>query len=706
MEASPESDRPRKRVKYDHDHNATHMNTTIPNTNTVDNSYKSIIDDLSYYPTPLSPIRDSMSPSRLITDDPNTGDMSWTLDLSAPQSVPFLHITPPPQQQYPPPNHQALEPRRLSPSCPVTSLPSIVEYHGSHGQEFVVSPFTIAGDRLIMSAVPSFTRPHNGQVNGYIKFHWPSRTPSRRHSDSVPSSSENKMELATQSGRLIHPSRKMSVPRTILPTETAIASNMSMDTTWTAKPSFERSPVSSNNLLFQMTNTGEPRMLPPQFGSQAKMDHVSRRLFEFYIKNWCPGRSLLDKTNLWLKDLAPMCENYGISCAIESLAGIYVYDYSPSELVRVRVNQQYAQADKCFTKLLNSPGEAREGTEVITMAILLSMIDIILTERRRKKPYKPRWLEGFKQAENLLRQTDPGVRYWKDKNIQYDRLRISQCVMVGRAVILTQAMTPLPPPTMDPEAEASRFSWLLYGTERDVSEIHGGCGFSQKLLHIMSQISYCAARLQQEPGSTLVPITARFLDRQLSSMRQWSHDTRSETQESVERHSQTIDWVRLKLAGEVIDSSQDMTDLTAEAWRIAVIIYFQCRLLRLPRNHPDVIANLSDLTKCIRIMPTSGSHFTAQAPLLPVFLLGMLATHHDHKNVAQNWFEQVVQTPARSSVPPLYQALQRIWCWIDEEVELPHEPTIIPEHIGSRYSWWEQLVAKVTEKEEEILCLT
>lgn len=61
-----------------------------------------------------------------------------------------------------------------------------------------------------------------------------------------------------------------------------------------------------------------------------------------------------------------------------------------------------------------------------------------------------------------------------------------------------------------------------------------------------------------------------------------------------------------------------------------------------------MIANLSDLTKCIRIMPTSGSHFTAQAPLLPVFLLGMLATHHDHKNVAQNWFEQVVQTPARS----------------------------------------------------------
>lgn len=57
---------------------------------------------------------------------------------------------------------------------------------------------------------------------------------------------------------------------------------------------------------------------------------------------------------------------------------------------------------------------------------------------------------------------------------------------------------------------------------------------------------------------------------------------------------------------------------------------------------------MTDLAKCIRIMPTSGSHFTAQAPLLPVFFLGLLATDPDHKWVSQAWFEQVVQTPVRS----------------------------------------------------------
>ncbi|KAI3571162.1 hypothetical protein IWW34DRAFT_710094 [Fusarium oxysporum f. sp. albedinis] len=114
-------------------------------------------------------------------------------------------------------------------------------------------------------------------------------------------------------------------------------------------------------------------------------------------------------------------------------------------------------------------------------------------------------------------------------------------------------------------------------------------------------------------------------------------------------------------------------------------------------------------------MPTSGSHFTAQAPLFPVFFLGLLATETVHKNVSMDWFEQVVQTPVRSvranylspqSVPSLYDALLRIWGWIDKEVQIPRDPTALSKDIGKRYPWWEHLVAKVLEAEEEILCLT
>ncbi|EXK78861.1 hypothetical protein FOQG_16491 [Fusarium oxysporum f. sp. raphani 54005] len=436
------------------------------------------------------------------------------------------------------------------------------------------------------------------------------------------------------------------------------------------------------------------------------MNTIDRRLWEFYLKNWCPGRSVLSDTNLWLKDLAPMHKNEGILHAIQSLAGIYIYDYVPDERIRQRTNQLYVEADQYFRTLLNAP-ESREigkGQEVITMAVILSMQDVVLTERRQKKPHRPRWLAGFKQAADFLRATDPSQRYLEDKNTQCGSLRISQSIIVGRAVILAQSMEALPAPnTMNPEVESDNFRWLTYVSKEDMDEIHGGCGFSKKLLQVMSQVTYCAARLQQEPKSEVVPITAKFILRKLEDMRQWSREGKD--WETAQNGCPTIEWVR-EVDGMKIDSSQIMTEVTAEAWRIAAIIYYQCRLLRLPRNHPDVLAKLEDLAKCIKIMPTSGPHFTAQAPLLPVFFLGLLATTPEHKDIAKDWFEDVVLTPVRSTVPPLYEALKRIWEWIDKKVPIQSDPTDLTKDISERVPWWENVVANVLDKEEEILCLT
>ncbi|KAH7227938.1 fungal-specific transcription factor domain-containing protein [Fusarium oxysporum] len=643
---------------------------------------------------------------------------------SAPQPALNLQVAtaPQPEPQPEPPRSQAQRLPRLLPAVHDALPERAVEPQDSKKrglapvEGLVVSPFTANEDRLIVSAYPRYARPENGQVNGYVKFNWPSRAPSRRPSGPVPLPPEDDVEDITSNVTRSHTAGRTPTIITLVNPGPAVSSApngtispMDLEGGWGSTSSpilMAGSPVSVQDTS-QILVAGDPKMLPPQFGFQAKMDHIDRRLFEFYIKNWCPGRSVLSNTNLWLKDLAPMHKNEGILHAIQSLAGVYIYDYIPDERIRQRINQRYVTADQYFSTLLNAP-ESREngkGQEVITMAVLLSMQDIVLTERRLKKPYNPRWLEGFRQGEYFLQATDPGARYWKNNNVQYNELRISQSIIVGRAVILAQPMMALPSPeTFNPEAEAGRFSWLLYGTEKDMFEIHGGCGFSKKLLHLMSQVTYCAGRLQQEPESTIVPITAKFLLRELSEMRQWSREGKD--WELARKYPPTIDWVRDKADEVIIDSNQIMTEVTAEAWRIAAIIYYQCRLLRLPRNHPEVLANLDDLARCIRIMPTSGSHFTAQAPLLPVFFLGLLATEPVHKDVSMDWFEQVVQTPVRSSVPPLYDALLRIWGWIDKEVQIPRDPTALPKAIGKRYPWWEHLVAKVLEAEEETLCLT
>lgn len=151
--------------------------------------------------------------------------------------------------------------------------------------------------------------------------------------------------------------------------------------------------------------------------------------------------------------------------------------------------------------------------------------------------------------------------------------------MVGRAVILAQPMMPLTAPKdFDPQIEASRFGWLLYGKESEMYEIHGGCGFSKKLLHVVSQITYCAARLQQEPESPIAPMTMQFLLDELIEMKQWSSESRS--WKSAKEGAHTIEWVRSQPPDFKINNSSDMTDVTAEAWRFAVIVYLQCRALR------------------------------------------------------------------------------------------------------------------------------
>ncbi|RSL53705.1 hypothetical protein CEP53_007672 [Fusarium sp. AF-6] len=730
MEGSPESERPLKRVKYaQQDGDIIPVNIAASDIRAPDGIPGSMNTDVSLFDNtwPLPP--GLGSPSQVLfslSEDLNNGSWASTFPAPQPAGLNLPSATSPRLQR---PSHQASQPPRLPrllPAVPAGSPEPAVEARDieTHVPADVpadvpaVSPFTDDGERLIVSAVPRYVRPENGQVNGYVKFNWPSRAPSRRPSTVIlPSSDDDVEEIATNSTQLAAASRRPSTVTIFGPvpvpsvltggTMSPVSTDSTLMSVGSSPTMPTSSPITPPESSAQLMTTNEPRMLPPQFGFQAKMDRIDRRLFEFYTKNWCPGRSVLNNTNLWLRDLAPMHKNEGIRYAIQSLAGVYIYDYLPDERIRQRINERYIMADEYFSKLLVAPESRRigGGDEVITMAVLLSMQDIVLTERRLKKPYKPRWLEGFKQGEYFLQATDPGGRFWKDDNVQYSDLRISQSIIVGRAVILAQPMMALPSPaTLDPEVESGRFGWLLYGTLKDMLEIHGGCGFSKKLLHTMSQVTYCAARLQQEPESTIVPITARFLHRELQEMRQWSRE--GNAWEEAQNHPQVIEWVRATPDDKIIDSNQAMTDVTAEAWRLAAIIYLQCRLFRLPRNHPEVLANLTDLAKCIRIMPTSGSHFTAQAPLLPVFFLGMLATHPDHKKVSRDWFDSVVRTPVRSSVPPLYHALKRIWGWIDHDVEVPSDLSTLPKSIGKRYPWWEHLVASVHEKEEETLCLT
>lgn len=98
------------------------------------------------------------------------------------------------------------------------------------------------------------------------------------------------------------------------------------------------------------------------------------------VHNWCPGRSILNGTNLWLNDFAKMQENDGVRAAIQSLAGVYIYDYAAAEHVRKRINELFRDAEARLTELLNDPDILQDdkATELITITVILSMQDVCL----------------------------------------------------------------------------------------------------------------------------------------------------------------------------------------------------------------------------------------------------------------------------------------------------------------------------------------
>ncbi|RSL78767.1 hypothetical protein CEP52_017604, partial [Fusarium oligoseptatum] len=389
------------------------------------------------------------------------------------------------------------------------------------------------------------------------------------------------------------------------------------------------------------------------------------------LENWCPGRSVLDKTNPWPIILAQACRNTATSDAIASaigcLAGLYIYDYVADECIREAVCRRYTMAAECYKGLLEDPKSKGpgEGEECVALGVVLSTIH----------------LEGYKQCKHFLHQTDPGG--------QRSDLCDTLSVIASCGLLFSQLLAPLADadPLNLPE-QATEFDWLRFGNDQETLEIRGGCGLSTRLMHRIAHVSYCVSYLMQKPESIVFQMTPEYLLRGLETTQQWSREYKPW---EMAEASQPIERIRSRPTVMIAESKVEVAEVTAEAWRITAIIYLLCRLLRLSRNHPRVVGQMDDLARCIRIIPTSGPYFTAQAPLVPVFILSLLAINPDHKKVSQTWFGQVLKTPVRSNVPLLLESLKCTWCWIDKDIKTPALPEDLPEAIRERDPWWEKL---------------
>ncbi|KAH7199091.1 uncharacterized protein B0J16DRAFT_393191 [Fusarium flagelliforme] len=408
-----------------------------------------------------------------------------------------------------------------------------------------------------------------------------------------------------------------------------------------------------------------PQRAMPAYWNTAVQRPSDRILLAFYWFAICTGKSLIPETNPWL-DFVIFQNSLGIQWAILCLAAMHLHDHvsdkrNEDRVIRnhgfgYRAIQLHKRAVGYLRTLLDNKQDG-SSREIISLLIVLSTIDEKCWNQKIPKSLKDTLPIGFGESQPTRQKisqltshhdtypTNPmGTSPTDHQHSHPISLHMSQAVLVAQGIILAQVMSKLPQPErFVPLEESRRFSWLLQASSEEVWTIHGGCGASPKLLHIMSQINYCAARLHQDGKSIVVPITAKKL---------------------------------LQLLYELKSG-------TAYAWLLTAIIYLQCRVQRYPPSHPYVGRHLEALAKCIQAVPTSGPYFTANAPILPVFLLGLLSAKN--KGVAQDWFERVLQVPVRS---------KQIW---------PSAKNL-PYLIQEREPWWEKLVDRLLVEAGGMLC--
>lgn len=252
-----------------------------------------------------------------------------------PQPAPLVDVKPIPATLSPNPSPSLESPLPVSqpgPHSPSVADDSLAMIHPRsvpivNPPRRFANPFTLdGGTRLPELRNPRFARPENGQVNGYVKFHWPTRrdsaqlpisegspiTPScqyssangpinnasidngpiingitytlpnnnRPHTSSItPSSSNNVAEEIISSSVLSTNAGQTPNTRAFLASPPSYS-----DPTWASGASGVPSllPLSPPEPSLPFVVPGEPpQMMPPHFGYQAKMDARDRRLWDF-----------------------------------------------------------------------------------------------------------------------------------------------------------------------------------------------------------------------------------------------------------------------------------------------------------------------------------------------------------------------------------------------------------------------------------------
>jgi hypothetical protein len=172
-----------------------------------------------------------------------------------------------------------------------------------------------------------------------------------------------------------------------------------------------------------------------------------------------------------------------------------------------------------------------------------------------------------------MAKTDPGWRYWDRCNVQCTGARSSNANMLAFVDHSSHFLTPIQ--SHSEKDLKNLHAWLLEGTEKETLTIQGCHGLCPKLVHVFGQITYLTQYMARTPeGARMVTLGVQAIEETILALRQ-----RSEISEGFPTTDLLLQSCRLDHDG-LVQTPEEVVNLTAEAWRQTALIYLRCRFYR------------------------------------------------------------------------------------------------------------------------------
>ena len=255
---------------------------------------------------------------------------------------------------------------------------------------------------------------------------------------------------------------------------------------------------------------------------------IEQTLTDFYINGFCPGRTVATHSNTYLSilQLANTCPS--TRYALLSLSASYICEYLPSQKDAYHQAELYLsmQALQALTAQISS-GQDYEGA-VATSMLLMHHAAI----NSKDSPL------CWSCHANIFDILPPDVVDLQSDTALFMR---TQLVLARTAQTSLQLQN-----TQYHSLEQTK--WLEGVPPVEAQKICGTLGLSPQLLHLISSITFLATDIAN-PNRL---VCAQLLEAQLQSLKQWTLESQV--------------------------AEQEVLLTTAEAFRLAALVYLRCRL--------------------------------------------------------------------------------------------------------------------------------